>query len=101
VIARLSINESGRVPACEILRSSGNQHLDSTTCRLIQQRFRFRPARDRNGQPVSDYAAWQQTWWLARRGERRREAEAVSKQEPATVEKTDEPSVVATRSSGQ
>lgn len=43
----------GRVRACTVTRSSGNARLDETTCRLIKRRFRYRPARDAQGEPVA------------------------------------------------
>lgn len=50
---RYSVEADGAVGTCRAERSSGNALLDATVCRLIRQRFRFRPARDRNGQPVA------------------------------------------------
>ena len=46
VTAQLSISPEGRVTICRVTRSSGNAALDAATCRLIQQRFRYTPARD-------------------------------------------------------
>ena len=64
VTARLSIGADGRVVECSVSRSSGNAELDETTCRLIRQRFRYAPARDRDGNAVPSEAGWRQTWWL-------------------------------------
>ena len=64
VTARLSIGTDGRVAECRIVTSSGNEDLDKTTCRLIQQRFRYQPALDSDGQPTTDVVGWRQTWWL-------------------------------------
>ena len=61
---RLGINAEGRVSSCTILASSGSPALDSTTCRLIAQRARFRPARDDEGRPVADEKDYQVTWVL-------------------------------------
>jgi protein TonB len=47
-----AVNPDGRVSDCEIERSSGIPALDGLVCRLIEQRFVFRPARDRFGRPV-------------------------------------------------
>jgi protein TonB len=52
VWVRYTVQVDGRVGNCRILRSSGNASLDETTCRLIQQRFLFRPAKDERGRPV-------------------------------------------------
>jgi len=64
VTARLSIAADGRVAECRVSRSSGNPELDETTCRLIRQRFRYAPARDRDGNAVPSETGWRQTWWL-------------------------------------
>lgn len=52
----------GRVADCRIVRSSGNVELDATTCRLVTQRFRFRPARDASGRKVADELTEDHTW---------------------------------------
>ena len=56
------VEVDGRVPECRVTRSSGNRMLDETTCRLIIERFRFRPALDEDGRPVPswlvEYHAW-------------------------------------------
>lgn len=64
VIARLTIGVEGQVTRCIVTDSSGNAELDGTTCRLIERRFRFEPARDRNGKPVVSDFGWRQAWWL-------------------------------------
>jgi protein TonB len=68
VEARLAVSASGAVTACRVTRSSGNEVLDSTTCRLIRERFRFTPAKDAQGNPVPDVKGWQQRWWRDERG---------------------------------
>lgn len=50
---RYTVNPDGTVSGCRIDRSSGYAPLDATACRLIEQRFRFRPARDRAGNPIA------------------------------------------------
>jgi protein TonB len=54
VQAELAVDSSGRVTACTILRSSGSASLDSATCRVLQRRARFTPARDADGNPRAD-----------------------------------------------
>lgn len=49
---RYTVLPDGRVGACRITRSSGVPLLDQTTCRLITDRFRFRPSLDAAGRPV-------------------------------------------------
>jgi protein TonB len=51
---RVEIGPDGRVTRCAVTRSSGSAALDSTTCRLAARRFRYRPATDAAGHPVSD-----------------------------------------------
>jgi protein TonB len=63
VETRLTVSATGAVTGCTVTRSSGNDVLDATTCRLIRQRFRFTPARDAQGNPVPDVHGWQQRWW--------------------------------------
>lgn len=70
VTAHFNVGTDGRAHNCRIVKSSGNADIDATTCRLIEQRFRFDPARNKSGQPIADVTGWQQTWWLER-GKRR------------------------------
>ena len=64
---------NGRVTNCRISESSGNPKLDILTCRLIEERFRYEPARNRKGEAVSDVTGWKQDWWLERGGRRIRD----------------------------
>ena len=66
VTTHFSVGTDGRVNKCRVVKSSGNAAIDAATCRLIEQRFRYEPARNRVGQPISDVTGWQQTWWLER-----------------------------------
>ncbi len=54
VRVRLNVDTSGRVTGCSVSQSSGSSQLDQTTCRLLQRRARFTPARDNQGQPIAD-----------------------------------------------
>lgn len=62
VDVRYLVGANGRVDACRIVRSSGSTDLDDVTCRLIRQRFRFKPAQDTAGRRtaswVSDGVDW-------------------------------------------
>lgn len=49
---RFHVEADGRVSGCEVTQSSGSPELDNTTCRLIVERFRFRPSLDPEGRPV-------------------------------------------------
>lgn len=61
---RYLVQVDGRVGDCEVTRSSGNAALDATTCRLIEQRFRFRPSRDARGRAVPALIAESHEWVL-------------------------------------
>jgi protein TonB len=57
-----AVNPNGRASDCEAERSSGYPVLDHLACRLIEQRFRFKPARDRLGRPVRSWVAETHSW---------------------------------------
>lgn len=59
---RFVVGANGRVTRCTITRSSGNADLDSTTCRLIKDRFRYRPARDPRGRAVPSTVNGEHEW---------------------------------------
>ena len=59
---RIAVGASGRPSGCQVTRSSGNAGLDSTTCRLLQQRLQFSPARDRQGNPTSSVVESTHVW---------------------------------------
>ena len=48
----LSIDAAGRVTDCSLIRSTGHEALDTATCRLLERRARFDPARNAAGDPV-------------------------------------------------
>lgn len=68
VTVRIAVAANGRVSGCTIARSSGSAELDAATCRLIRQRFRYRPAEDGQGRNVPDVAGGVQRWWIPRQG---------------------------------
>lgn len=57
-----AVEVDGRVSDCLVTRSSGSRRLDETTCRLIERRFRFAPARDREGRPVRSRIEENHSW---------------------------------------
>ena len=57
----------GRVSRCAVTRSSGVPELDALTCRLVQQRFRYRPSTDRYGRPIPDQVEGEHEWVSTRR----------------------------------
>jgi protein TonB len=61
-----TVGANGRVTRCSVTRSSGVPELDALTCRLIQQRFVYRPSTDAQGRPIADEVEGEHEW-LARR----------------------------------
>ena len=59
-----TVGTDGRVSNCAVVQSSGSRSLDSTTCRIFQQRFRYTPARDASGIPVPTTVRQSVTWRL-------------------------------------
>jgi protein TonB len=66
VHVRFTVGADGRVDGCTVTRSSGHAALDTTTCRLIEQRFRYHPARDSQGRPVPETISLFYQWGLRR-----------------------------------
>lgn len=59
------IEKDGSAAGCRVERSSGYPEIDSLTCRLIEQRFRFRPALDMRGRTIR-LPTRQNHYWYAR-----------------------------------
>jgi periplasmic protein TonB len=57
-----TVEANGRVGRCTVTRSSGVPELDALTCRLIQQRFVYRPSTDRYGRPIADEVEGEHDW---------------------------------------
>jgi periplasmic protein TonB len=68
---RFLVAPDGRVRDCSVTRSSGNPRVDSTTCRLIEQRFRYRPATDAGGNAVASVVTTVFSWVPDERRRRR------------------------------
>jgi periplasmic protein TonB len=62
VSVQFSVETDGRVGRCFVTRSSGNAQLDEMTCRLIVQRYRFRPSLDGDGRPVRSQVVEDHSW---------------------------------------
>ena len=62
VHVRFTIQASGRVRPCTVTRSSGDRELDRVTCREIERRYRYRPARDAWGRPVAETLSGPHEW---------------------------------------
>lgn len=63
VIVHFTVTPQGTTRDCRVARSSGNVEVDRITCRLVVERFRYRPAIDGNGNPTSEKVGWKQWWW--------------------------------------
>jgi len=61
------VEPNGRVGRCSVTRSSGIAELDALTCRLVQQRFVYRPSTDPSGRPIEDEVEGVQDWVPNRR----------------------------------
>lgn len=64
VAVRFTVRPDGSVGNCEVLRSTANEEIDETTCRLIEQRFRYEPARDSQGRSVAETVRRTFDWTL-------------------------------------
>lgn len=69
VFVQYAVEPDGRVGECVVMESSGNAELDETTCRLIQQRFRFDPSRDGQGRPIESQVTKRNYWIVPRDGD--------------------------------
>jgi len=63
VIVRVIVGVDGRARNCTIYRPSPDPEADTLTCQLVEQRLGFRPAQDRNGNPVAAPFYWRQRWF--------------------------------------
>jgi protein TonB len=61
VFLRLKIDARGYVSECIVDRGSGVAAVDSEVCALVHNRFRYRPALNRMGQPVAGWSGYRQT----------------------------------------
>jgi protein TonB len=66
---RFTVGVNGRVTGCAVTKSSGNATLDSLTCHILEQRFRYAAARDENGRPVADEVEGEHVWEAHRQEE--------------------------------
>jgi periplasmic protein TonB len=58
----VSVGANGRPSACRVTRTSGSRELDTATCTLIMQRFKFKPARNAAGQAIDSRIEYEQEW---------------------------------------
>ena len=69
---KYAVEEDGRVDECRVTRASGNAQLDRLTCDLIERKFRYRPARDSDGDAFKSFIVETHTWNFEDAGPRRR-----------------------------
>ena len=58
-----TVGANGRVSGCRVVQPSAWPERDALTCRLIEQRWTYEPARNRNGEPYATETGWRQEWW--------------------------------------
>ena len=63
-VVRLLVAPTGRVSGCAVARTSGRADLDAASCTLVTRRYRFEPARDTRGKPVSEWLTHSVAWTL-------------------------------------
>jgi protein TonB len=61
--ADLTIDKTGRVAACKIVKSTGHQVLDDATCSILARRALFKPATDQNGNPTEQVVRTPEIVW--------------------------------------
>ncbi len=61
---RFEVNEDGAVTDCTVVGSSGSESLDSASCALVSQRFRFAPAKDAEGRAIAETRTQSIRWAL-------------------------------------
>lgn len=64
VSIRFTVLIDGRIANCRVVASSGSPLLDATTCRLLTERLRFRPARNGAGQPIETELGSDYSWGI-------------------------------------
>jgi len=57
-VAQLTIATDGHVEACSLLDSNRNHTLDAIACKLLSERARYEPARDKDDKPVRSIALY-------------------------------------------
>lgn len=64
VVVHYRVDPAGRPGECVVRESSGSALLDETTCGIILRTFRFAPARDADGEAVSEIWEQEIEWTL-------------------------------------
>lgn len=59
----MTVGVDGRARDCRVTSPGPDPEADRITCDLAEERFRFEPARNANGDPVSSTYGWRQRWF--------------------------------------
>lgn len=62
-VVDIAVGTENRATGCRVTRSSGNRELDTITCQLAMERFRFKPARNAGGQAVPSHIILEHEWY--------------------------------------
>ena len=60
VLVTFTVLTNGRLTNCKVYQSSGDPEVDNMTCWLVTQKFVYRPAYNRRGEPVVSQAGYRQ-----------------------------------------
>lgn len=63
VIVYMTVGVDGRARNCRVTQPSPDAEADRITCRLAEERFRFKPAQDADGNAVAADYGWRQRWF--------------------------------------
>lgn len=63
---RLNIGQDGAIEGCHVLYRTNPDEFADLTCKLIQKRAKFQPARDANGNPTRSFFVSKVRWMVRR-----------------------------------
>jgi TonB family protein len=61
---RLRVDKTGAVSGCTVVFSSGYSSLHAQTCRILKERAKYKPARDKRGRPIASETPVTINWRL-------------------------------------
>jgi hypothetical protein len=61
-VARLTVGTDGHVAACDLIATNGNKGLDTLACKLLSDRARYEPARDKDGKALRSVVLYGTDW---------------------------------------
>jgi TonB family protein len=64
-VVGFTVSETGMVSDVHVAESSGRDDLDRAACRVIEERFSYSPARDSDGNPISETRTQSIAWQLS------------------------------------